>query len=460
MIAAADWSRFKSYARRVKDLTFEDKASREGKFLSFTLNVQAMAMISLFHPDGPSIIPALTKLCWITRSPLAPMIPFLSGELTDLKLDIGTYDAPEATGDIIVQAFDILRERVPRLKLLHLNVVQGPEERAVIALAQWLGRMKSLETIELSSHLATVGVMHALGTLPKLQRIHHIDFGCVYNEVPVLAGRLPRSAFPSLVELTFIATPRMTQQLLSSPSVLSTLSRLTLIIPTAIGMANVSNLARKVARHCTKVTDITLRSQCSSKDDGKPAPLPMEVVKCLFPCKYLRSLRVFHVFPLEFNSVHIAEMASAWPGLTTLILSPEPDFRFYTNDISGYSIIILSSFAQHFPELRELGLYLHGRDQVHFDPRFHPKYRFTELKSLQVGLSPSHRAKKQDLAFYIAGLCLQDVEVSFGRSVRFPGTLPADYHSRKSAWMELNSTVAFASRIKAGVKASRGSEIK
>lgn len=401
--------------------------------------------ICLHHPYGPSLLPRLRKLNWSTGCSPLLIIPFLSEELTFLKLVL--YNASDTR---IKELFSALRNRTPKLETFVLDTEAfGAASEAALALC--LNKMEKLEILQLPSYYLSARILTAIGTLPQLRAIGHLNDepSYQYNDTGLLYT-LPYGSFPSLDELTLPATPAAAQHLLfNSGTTFADLTVLNLHAPKDIEADRILAFTQQLASHCPMITVMELAFFLSPEFRGQGASvLPIGILESLYPCKNIISLWIGHPLPLKLSPADVENMGRAWPEVGFLCLCSEPDFSFPVTGQMGNSLSILSAFASHLPDLITLGLYFNGQDRMSFGGYLYPRYQFTVLRTLLVGLSPIPKTRTRDLGFYLASLCSGDVDVSYGHRVWRGETMPPNTAKREKAWRAVGEVMAFAMRVK------------
>ncbi|KAG8932464.1 hypothetical protein FRC02_001088 [Tulasnella sp. 418] len=98
----------------------------------------------------------------------------------------------------------------------------------------------------------------------------------------------------------------------------------------------------------------------------------------------LRRLAIGHNVPIKLDVKQLKWMASAWPCLEELWLTPDPVVADKTAPPRGSDISVLSYAAKHLPYLRLLGLYLDGNFHAFIS---NTDARFARLEVLDLGTS-------------------------------------------------------------------------
>lgn len=435
-LADTEWPRFRSYANRVRFLHISSLSLAEP-----TLDASLIGAIYLYHPYGPSLLPRLKGLRWYTSCTALLLIPFLSEDL--VHLDLQLYGAEARTKESI----SALQHRSLKLKTFRLDT-RTTGTASETALALWLKKMETLESLELPPYYFTERVLTAIRTFPRLQNIDRLseESGYQYNDTGFRVT-LPGGSFPSLAELTIPATPAAAQHpLFNSPTNFTGLTALSLWAIKDIGGDQILAFTQQLARHCSMITTIDLALFFGP--DFHASALPIEVLESLYSCKYLKYLSIRHPLPLKLGSADVENMARAWPQMDHLCLCCEPDFAFSVSEQMGNSLSILPAFPLYLPNLQSLGLYFNGQDRITFERHLYPQCQFTQLDTLFVGLSPIPTTKIRDLGFYLAGLCSQPLSIGYGYSMWQGETMPSDDEARETAWSNVGESVAFAMQVK------------
>ncbi|KAG8907865.1 hypothetical protein FRC01_007546 [Tulasnella sp. 417] len=197
-----DWDRFHSYGKRVRSLKFDERLTYRNDLDTPDLDFTVMGVVCLRHPFGGVLLPNLRKLHWISDaegSALA-ILPFLSGELGQLDLQMSTY-ATSTANDVL----KAIAERAPTLVTFSLGT-KLPKvfvEKALMGLLQTTG---SLEKILLPPDYLTPALIQILGSLPKLKEIDEGPRLPYPRHSPGVLPPLHPGAFPHLTNITFSAT--------------------------------------------------------------------------------------------------------------------------------------------------------------------------------------------------------------------------------------------------------------
>ncbi|KAG8961453.1 hypothetical protein FRC00_012217 [Tulasnella sp. 408] len=163
-------------------------------------------------------------------------------------------------------------------------------------------------------------------------------------------------------------------------------------------------------------------------------PLDVDVLYGLAPFHNLVSLRLAHSFPITLTDDQVRRIGTTWKHLKTLVLCVGPDANRLIKPEMGASILTLAVFAELLSNLSHLGLYFRRNDVVRFSGDLHPQHRFKNLRTLQVGFSPTPRGESEDLAFLLVSLCgLPAPTIDTAQPAWHP-VAPRSYDHRFEAW--------------------------
>ncbi|KAG8983184.1 hypothetical protein FRB90_006244 [Tulasnella sp. 427] len=436
LLSNEDWTRFHSYAKRVRFLKVDDNDPRW---------IRVLNAFDLYHPLGTLPLPGLKAIQWTAQKNGLPLIPFISERLHHLVMSVDALPK-----DQVVELVNSLRDRAPNLRHLTIRSITDSAE-IQIALVGWLERLDKLEVIHLSPFLLKVKTFTTLGQLPHLRQASLNSYnGPRYEnyELNALPELLPE-AFPSLRYLEFTIAPPIVQQLIiANPQTFGKLSYLCIEVLTKPASDQIYSLTQHLAPRCPKLQTLRLYFYPASQSSLTDAsPLSKEVFRNLYPCRWLNNLKITHILPIDFDSADVENMGRAWPYMTDLSLGATPWTlapALHGVEGMGFGFSILSAFAQHLPNIQRISLYFHKHRITTFDGDLRPKYRFNRSPELSVRSSPQPKSSTQDLGFYLASL-------GIGRLVfthREEWDLKIHLIQRKLVWEQVVDMLAFAARIK------------
>lgn len=444
VLGDADWNRFQSYAKRVRSLDFDETMTYQEDPDTPGLDSNVVAALCLHHPFGAVFLPHLQELKWTTDGSALSMLPFLSGELRHLYIQMSTQTASTAN-----EVFKAITHRTPSLITFMLEAqVQSPSIDA--SLARWLQTTLNLEEVSLPANYFSSPLIRALGSLPKLKKIEQSLTFFPPSDSPRVLQPLPCGTFPQLFHLAFDATLSDARKfLLASPEVGSRLVHITLHVSGVLDSQNILNFAGHVAQNCPMMTEfgLDLFIQPGSGEHSL-SPLTMELLESLYPCTGLKSLEIGHPLPFTFLEDDVERMARAWPNMVLIDVCNDIDYSLPHTGLTGNSLSILPVFATALPKLEILGLYLNKQEAPPFAGNLNPRYQFQTLSELRVGLSLVPGGPLRQVGFYIASLCKELPSINFQPSNWYTGTPPSDWAETEKAWKEVEDMAGFAMDVK------------
>ncbi|KAG8916781.1 hypothetical protein FRC01_002872 [Tulasnella sp. 417] len=454
VLGNADWDRFHSYGKRVRSLEFDEAWTYREDPQTPELDPMIVAVLCLHHPFGASFLPRLQKLNWATEGSALSMLPFLSGELKELYLEMSTE-----TASMVNEVLKVIIHRSPSLIKLSLEA-KVQVVRVETSLAKWLQTTENLEEVSVPPYYLTPVIIQTLGSLPKL---NVIEQGLKFTHPSDSSGVpqfLPPGTFPNLTDISFNATLSEAQKfLLASQEVGSRLVRITLHAFGTMDSEDIPNFARHVAQNCPLMVNLGLDLFKVLESGARPASqLTMALLESLYPCTQLESVGIGHPFPFTFHEDNVEQMGRAWPQMAFLDVCPDPDFSFPIEGQMGNPLSILSAFAKALPKLKFLSLYFNQQEAPPFVDNLWPQHQFQNLTEVYFGLSGIPGDSVRKVGFYIASLCKERPLVGYGASSWHTGNLPSDWARTETAWKEVVETVDFAMGVKlAGQSSSQES---
>ncbi|KAG9008632.1 hypothetical protein FRB94_013039 [Tulasnella sp. JGI-2019a] len=347
-----DWERFQSYARRVRDLNWDDGQSsktRNGHTDGY-LSQTVFSDIYLHRPTAGPLLPGLLTLkrVVLNDSTALHLLPFLSGCVTDLHIDLGDDCSHETVNSLLYQ----LGTREPGVvdfKFFTHHVVDEVDE----ALAVCLHHMAALEQITLPKQFGAPRIVEALRDLKGLCCIlvHPGPINSRDRTISQLGSQwnLQLDEFKTLRELDFQTTVLQAKSALSSRRP----SQLTIIYLTTVGAVynqEVLSMLSALASSCPLLENVSinmfstlgLSEECFRFDTLVP----------LLRCGSLELLEIGHPRSVVLAEENIDIIANSWPSLHTLIFCGGS-----ASEKNRTPLSILKAFARHrMLHLREIKL--------------------------------------------------------------------------------------------------------
>ncbi|KZT05707.1 uncharacterized protein LAESUDRAFT_655083 [Laetiporus sulphureus 93-53] len=369
-----DWRRFAHYARRVRKLSYTEDRSEQGLCSSIFDEIARSRM-------AISILPNLHTLEWRTMR-LRHALPFMGESVRDFRVELHDCAAhPLST------FLEDVAERMPHLTSLDLSF-GFPVRDLEDGLTTLLKQLTKLTRIIMPLYTISSRIVESVSMLPALTCLQF-----EYEErqgqgekrdVQEFAPRLQEGAFPALYDLNLsVNLPDMTRFLNSkfSPANLTSLyvHVLSSVVPDVL-----TEFLLAVSESCKLLTAlyVDLYATPDALDSIERLEAKRLAWEHLRPLLSFRTLKTFELrwdLPLRITEVDIAELASGWPTLEVLMLNCEPLIPL---GVSSLTLSTLVYFAEHCPNLRELGLYITGNVECLPAP-----VPFRKLSKLCVGVS-------------------------------------------------------------------------
>ncbi|QRW01483.1 hypothetical protein RhiLY_00480 [Ceratobasidium sp. AG-Ba] len=144
-----------------------------------------------------------------------------------------------------------------------------------------------------------------------------------------------------------------------------------------------------------------------------PPRITLDHIRPLFNFKSLLDFDVTYNYPFAITDADLECIARSWPKLRTLMLSEYPYFR--SDDIDLPTLGSLLPFAEHCPDLINLGLFLNV--SLPFPTPSAIKQPFRKLEVLNFGQSYIQDADVIRVAAFISRLCDPSVQIKMGHAV-------------------------------------------
>ncbi|KAG9045181.1 hypothetical protein FS837_006874 [Tulasnella sp. UAMH 9824] len=441
-LSRTDWSRFQSYAKRVRSLSYDsDNLYRDESGPPLPPN--AMAMLCLHHPDGLPLLPHLETLEWSSDGSPTSIVSFLSSQVKALEVEI-VSDSLTVNNFLYAAA-----RKSPNLESFTLKTDKSSID-VEDALRKAIGTWTALQSLTLPRYYLRPSILEDVASLPNLMYLQHTYWhDPQYDEAAVLRD-LPRNPFPKLESFSFNGDPASTCRLIQSHTeFFARLSGLHLTAPYGAGDADIQKFFHHLGKTCPDLLcvklDLWLTREFRKED---VSPLPLEILESLFPCRGLEVLAIGHPFPVTINETDVERMATAWPSLSIFAVGYEFDSSLPIPGNMGHSLSILSAFAKHFPRMQVLGLFFASEKFVGFQGDLYPEHEFLNLEKLIVGVSAVPGGKLHDAAFLIASLCIQKPIIRAGQSEWYSGEEHPKWPDHRRQWGETEQLLEFAMRTK------------
>ncbi|KAH9884520.1 hypothetical protein C8Q73DRAFT_660877 [Cubamyces lactineus] len=414
-IEPSDWSRFMRYARRIRTLSVlpaDDERIRGALVFDEVARTRTTF----------NILPKLSTLTWTSELPqrLRCSLMFMHENIKHFAVKL----VPSDDYPLSVY-FQEIPLRMPKLNSLDLRF-SFPVRDIEATLCELIEALPELQKIVLPKFTYSAKVIERLSASPSI-RVIQFEFlesqgsgvaSDVHNWFPVPH----EGAFPSLVDLSVsVHLPHMVRFLNAefAPSNLQCLYVHVLYIVPPYQLHEFFDSVSRILPHLTQLhvdfvgdpSPLMFRTRLS--DDDR---VTLGTLRPLFKLAKLKEFVINWDAPLALKQSDIQELASNMPSLEILFLGNEP---IPCPQSPPLTLRALIPFAQHCPNLRELGLYLDAStadlDEASRELRASlPPIRFRSLKKLQFGLS--RIAEPEPVALFLSQLCPPGCAVDAGVS--------------------------------------------
>ncbi|KAG8863481.1 hypothetical protein FRB96_008221 [Tulasnella sp. 330] len=393
----SDWTRFKIYASRIRELRCSDAAMINGKCLLIAPSV--FNQVALYRPSHEALLPNLKSLHWtgITHDSAPAVLMLVSPSIEVLRISFKQH----TTADVQVTLFKHLYGRLSGI--VDLGIASPFRSHDITrAVARCLQSMPKLAELSLPQYYLYDAILRALGPSISLRvlitdyhtpSLYDNDGMHFYSE---------EGWFSSLESITINASPRSFTSFLS----LSPRPKLQSVRLSTRRLANPSELRHLcsiLADSCPAV--LALAFVLYSDDDAQSQPIIFDDIRPLLACSQLESLEITHDYPMTLNDAEIEEMGAAWQGMGNLDLCSEPYIEKVTNETPGTPIAVLATMARVMPALTYLGLYF-SPESIPTISRSGPvPQQFLTLETISVGTSNGPALEEENMAVFLGVMC-------------------------------------------------------
>ncbi|KAJ8503425.1 hypothetical protein ONZ45_g10865 [Pleurotus djamor] len=417
-IKADAWERVKFYAKRIRELCFNDVQKYD---LSQVVSAVTASATNVSQP----MFTNLRKLsCPCT--PLALTALFISPTLSSLSF------TTDVSHDDISFFTTTLPLGVPRLQLLSIsacwqssrNQTNDPDVMTM------LERMPTIVDVELPSgwlSRLSPSAVDILGQRPNLRRlaatveVGSLDAEPLLGFASAFSPPLTEGRFSGLQELDIVSPIDLVMSTLSTGN-RTPLAKLFVSDPSEtneyMSADDLSSFIKMVSTNYPRLTHLSIGHNHSFGDSIEPNPGPQvtfEHLKPLLQLSQLTFLRIRHVFIFKLEEDELLRLLQSLPSLKTLHFSERP--VQYIND-DFLPISALGSLPPVCPNLEVLGIYISPMDYPEDMDDTLP--RFPKLKELSVGRSefPIDNAtdrsyQPQDIARFLSYILPEDCQLTY-----------------------------------------------
>lgn len=288
--------------------------------------------------------------------------------------------------------FQTLQERSKNLRFfyLHATGVVTPVESS---LAEFLRAVSYLEVIQLPCYWQTKNVVNALSSLKHLRSVRtHVPSRTIYKghqrEVEDVGSITFNEGSFAALKTFYIDGRRLSdvESLLRKPFAPRHLTTLTVMSLHIESPSTLHDFIKGLAEVCPLLRHIVFALYVSETSHC-PSAITFDTLRPLLDFQRLVGFKVTHKEPLHITESDIRELALCWPTLETLHLCHDPFIPEDTVVDGGLSPRCLLPFAEHCPNLKELGLYLNATRWSHISDLPTIPRTFCRLQRLHVGVS-------------------------------------------------------------------------
>jgi hypothetical protein len=321
--------------------------------------------------------------------------------------------------------------RMPHLTFLDIRTVtpMNKIEDSMIYLLRSLLKLRKVvfPRYAFSTHIAE--------TVQNLEDLGCVEFQYVAEQgcgdpadTEVFRPTLKLGAFPSLWDLSLTCSVEDCTSFMRQSSAPTNLTALYVDSRLMESPAAVHELLTVLADTCQLLESLGIVTLIN---DAEPIQTLVDVptserinYSTLRPVQNFPNLTIFeiiHQYPLDLKLEDLEQLARSWPSLRKLILNNEP----VISDECALTLKALVPFAQHCPELEQLGLFINASTadlpstyQVELPPSYQSK-PFSKLRRLSMGVSLI--ADEGAVALFLSQICPLNTHLECGVTWDIPG---------------------------------------
>ncbi|KAG8970222.1 hypothetical protein FRC03_010412 [Tulasnella sp. 419] len=381
----------------------------------------------------PAFLPNLQHCEWTfwdstCRTAIDLMV---SPSVTQLQLNMEVVEDPCEVSEILTS----LHGRVPDLRMLSLSLEPsiGVEdvEQPLATLLSTVPRLEQLYIPHFFHSEKIVATLRSLSRLEVLDCSGTAEYKSIRNDRGCQLG-FEDDSFRSLQLLSCnTSLKKASHQFLSrfAPNNLSSIY-IKPKLPTL--SSDLQDFLSALVSSNPNLIDVNLNLYSDST--VPPVEIEFKDLQSLLQLP-LKQLAISHDKVLSYSAEDVVVMGCAWPNMQGLYLTEEPLVSRFSP--SHEDLTMLSLFAEHFPQLEDLGVFLHIGDNLNMQRIPRPHCRFRQLKELHVGTSPLPEAHQIDVAFYLASIMANE---NTDLCVDYSTWYPSIGHQRRvnSAWFKVH----------------------
>ncbi|KAG9038178.1 hypothetical protein FRB95_002618 [Tulasnella sp. JGI-2019a] len=392
----ADWGKFDSYAQMVRSLKWDDEYG--------TLTDTIFSQLFLHRPHTHALLPNITEITWgaCYEATATQILPILAQSVKTLRLHFKDQCPVHSFTTILKGLVDrgILLEELNLMAWFDVDTVD-PQ------LTSYLWAQTNLKRIGLPQYYGSTTIITALGTLPELQVVLPTNLQAEREsgrQWELAEGTFTNLSSFGLNECLIRATHVFRQTNLSK------IRHVHLITPvTNATSSGLNPFLLTLVTACPHLQGVTLNLY---QNPTTFQAIDFSTLQPLLKCRELQVLEIADRKPLILTEVDIRDMATAWPELQRVDLTPEPIDALAAT--VGNPLSLLNRFASSFGKsLTTIGLFFNINRADIIDNR-----GFSMLPSLHTLIVGSSLVTQNDIiptAAFLGGICSAGLVVKAGR---------------------------------------------
>ncbi|CCO32898.1 hypothetical protein RSOLAG1IB_03611 [Rhizoctonia solani AG-1 IB] len=444
-IMPSDWNRFTDiYAPLIHEIHYTPAWSTVSRKLSSSVFDDLARSRLQLH-----ILPNLTSLQWYpnTTSELRQCEIFLSPSLRSLDVSV-----PSAEEMYVEAFFAMTKVRAPNLRVFQFEC-----QLRAIAVEHWLCDLletcKSIRGLGLSHYFLTTNVLSSAAKLPELEEIllwSRSPVGEIEDVMTLDMHQLQLGSFPKLREFSLDASLAQMRIFVTTPAFNpKTLTYLHITSLEIERPSDVQSFLEVLVDVCHPLETLVLSMLVKWVETTPPPRITMEHIRPVLKFKRLLDFDVTYNYPFYVTDTDLEHIARSWPNLRTLMLSEYP--YFCSDDIELPSLASLLPFAEHCPNLVNLGLFVNASLPCPLPSTIIKP--FQKLQLLNFGQSYIQENDIVGVAALVSRLCDPSVQIKMGHAISAYSFSPclassteetpdADIATRNERWDKVVSAVA------------------
>ncbi|KAF4598170.1 hypothetical protein EYR38_006566 [Pleurotus pulmonarius] len=439
-IEPGDWKRFTRYAGRIRALV----QNRERKTRPCTLNVFHEVSRTRISLD---ILPNLHTLEWSRNIDPNFCVLFMHKTVKRFKFYLREEMVSPPNG--LTAFFQSVTNRMPDLEVLDISSIL-PVSDIEADMLKLLSGLPKLKEVILPLYYVSPNVSEVLSRLPNLNVL-----GFQYDDeqgrgdsqdVAAPPATLSEGAFPALYDLALSIPFIHASELFDQPFSPQNITMLFIDSALPESPSDIHNLLSVIVKNCPLLINLSLNPHLSTSDS--PPTDERLTYANLRPVLTLPNLTTFdmnHYYPIDLKYKDMEELARAWPNLETLMLNSDPVALDHPPTLS---IAALIPFAEHCPNIRQLGLYMNAAEEDL--PSSRDLVPFKILETLSVGLS--HITDHENVALFLSHLIPSECELECGgtwRILDWESSSPtSEYGVIHQAWSMVGSILPLLHKVR------------